>query len=189
MSRSNTASSPPYPALSRERDEEQNPSPASGSGAQPPPDEGKRVRRRPGRRCDNGGARLADRPWCSDKDSAGDERPPHSDRSSPRPERARTITMIFGALAQATAVASLAPSLSGCGRPPFGDAEGVGESARAGGTSTAPGFPWPGAQWLALLCASCRVLRTASRLNEAGFWRGGNAANASICLATMACIA
>jgi len=36
--------------------------------------------------------------------------------------------------------------------------------------------------------ASSSVRSTASRLNEAGFWRGGNFLNPSICCATTACI-
>jgi hypothetical protein len=43
-------------------------------------------------------------------------------------------------------------------------------------------------QWLAPLWASCSFLKTASRLNEAGFWRGGNFMNAAIWWDTNACI-
>ena len=43
-------------------------------------------------------------------------------------------------------------------------------------------------QWFALLFASSRVRNTASKLNEAGFWRGGNFTKFSIWLATSPCI-
>ena len=43
-------------------------------------------------------------------------------------------------------------------------------------------------QWFAPPPASSSVLITASKLNEAGFWRGGNFLKFSICAATMACI-
>ena len=44
------------------------------------------------------------------------------------------------------------------------------------------------AQWLELPAASCRDARTASRLKEAGFCRGGNFLKVSICPATNPCI-
>ena len=44
-------------------------------------------------------------------------------------------------------------------------------------------------QWFAPPPASSSVRRTASRLNEPGFWRGGNFLKFSICWATTACIA
>jgi hypothetical protein len=43
-------------------------------------------------------------------------------------------------------------------------------------------------QWSLLLVASSSCRITASRLNEAGFWRGGNFTNASICPATIPCM-
>ena len=43
-------------------------------------------------------------------------------------------------------------------------------------------------QWSLLLVASSSCRFTASRLNEAGFWRGGNFTNASICPATIPCM-
>ena len=43
-------------------------------------------------------------------------------------------------------------------------------------------------QWVAPPLASSSVRSTASRLNEAGFWRGGYFLKFAICWATIACI-
>ena len=53
---------------------------------------------------------------------------------------------------------------------------------------TRPFFSSPPVQCWPPPPESSSVRSTASRLNEAGFWRGGNCLNPSICCATTACI-
>ena len=50
------------------------------------------------------------------------------------------------------------------------------DSSSAGGLSRGPDYLW---------ACTCRV--TSSRLNDAGFWRGGYFVNSSICEATSPC--